>query len=80
MLRFYFAGIIVLLIAIFANVLAGWLGFMSWYDAVLSLQKNGIGALKQWKWQDYLWLFILYPLILGFAAIMSNRMYELLVK
>jgi hypothetical protein len=80
MLKFYIAGIIVLLIAILANVLAGILGLMSWYDAAVSLQKNGINGLKEWRWMDYLWLFILYPLILGSAAVAGIRVYETLLK
>lgn len=80
MLKLYVIGIIVLVVAIFANVLAGVLGFLSWYDAILSIQKNGAAAFKQWKITDYLWLFILYPLILGAAGYYGLKLYELIVK
>ena len=80
MLKIYIIGIAVLLIAILANILASVLGVLSWYDAILSLQKNGMGGLKQWRVLDYVWLFILYPTILGAGAFLGNRLFELLVK
>jgi hypothetical protein len=80
MLKLYILGICILLIAIIANILAGVLGLMSWYDALLSLQKNGAAAFRQWRFIDYIWLFFLYPMLLGGAAFIGNRLYELLLK
>ncbi len=80
MLRIYCIGIIVLLIAILANVLASVIGVMSWYDAVTGLQKNGWASLKDWSWTDYVWLFVLYPVILGAAAYYGLKLYDLIVK
>ena len=80
MLKIYCIGIIVLLIAILANVLASVIGVMSWYDAVTGLQKNGWASLKDWSWKDYVWLFVLYPVILGAAAYYGLKLYELIVK
>jgi hypothetical protein len=80
MLKIYCTGIIVLLVAILANVLAGVLGVMSWYDAITGLQKNGWASLKEWHWKDYLWLLLLYPLILGAAGYYGLKLYEVLIK
>jgi hypothetical protein len=80
MLKLYIIGICVLFIAILANVLAGIFGLMSWYDAVVSLQKNGIAAMKQWKVIDYVWLFLLYPMILGAAGFLGMKLYEMIIK
>lgn len=80
MLKLYIIGILILFIAVIANVIAGLLHVMSWYDAIVSLQQNGWNAFKQWRWMDYLWLFVLYPVILGAAAVAGNRLYELLAK
>jgi len=80
MLKIYCIGIIVLLIAILANVLASVIGVMSWYDAVTGLQKNGWASLKDWSWKDYVWLFVLYPVILGAAAYYGLKLYDLIVK
>jgi hypothetical protein len=80
MLKIYCIGIIVLLIAILANVLASVIGVMSWYDAFSSLQKNGWASLKDWSWKDYVWLFVLYPVILGAAGYYGLKLYELIVK
>jgi hypothetical protein len=80
MLKIYIIGIAILLIAILANVVASVLGLMSWYDAVLSLQKNGTNALKQWRLMDYAWLFALYPFILGCGYKAGELLYEWLQK
>lgn len=80
MLKIYIIGIAILLIAILANILAGILGLMSWYDAVLSLQKNGITALKRWRLVDYTWLFIVYPFILGLGYAAGNWLYQFFAK
>lgn len=80
MLKVYCIGMIVLLIAILANVLASVSGVMSWYDAITDLQKNGWASLKEWSWKDYLWLILLYPLILGAAGYYGLKLYEVLIK
>jgi hypothetical protein len=80
MLKIYIIGIVILIIAILANILASVLGLMSWYDAIASLQKNGWSSLKQWKLFDYLWLLLLYPFLLGVGYLVGNRLYEWMVK
>ncbi|MBX9782409.1 MAG: hypothetical protein K2X48_03850 [Chitinophagaceae bacterium] len=80
MLKIYIIGIAILLIAIVANVLAGILGLMSWYDAVTSLQKQGWAALKEWRLMDYIWLFAVYPFILGLGYVAGNWLYQLFSK
>jgi hypothetical protein len=80
MLKLYITGILILFIAVIANVIAGMLHVMSWYDAIVSLQQNGWNAFKQWRWMDYLWLFVLYPVILGAAGYYGLKLYEILVK
>jgi hypothetical protein len=80
MFKIYIIGAAVLLIAIAANILASVLGVMSWYDAIASLQKNGLNGFKQWKLFDYLWLLLLYPFLLGLGYLVGNRLYEWIVK
>jgi hypothetical protein len=80
MFKIYIIGAAVLLIAIAANILASVFGFMSWYDAISSIQKNGWSSFKQWKMFDYLWLLLLYPFLLGIGYVVGNKLYEWIVK
>lgn len=80
MLKIYIIGVCVLLIAILANILASILGLMSWYDAVVSFQKNGWSSLKQLKISDVAWLFLLYPFLLGLGYTAGNWLYQLMSK
>lgn len=80
MLKIYITGVAILIVAILANILAGLLGLMSWYDALITLQKNGVNALKQWRWMDYAWLFLLYPFILGLGYMAGNWLYRFITN
>jgi hypothetical protein len=78
MFKIYIIGICVLIIAIVANGLIVKLGLKSWYDFIDLLGQNGWSALKQIGLIDYLWLFIGYPLVLGFGYILGTKLYNLL--
>ena len=56
----YFIGIVILVVAIGANIMASYFGFKTWYDFL-----NGIGQGMTLRLKDYVWLFLIYPLILG---------------
>lgn len=64
MLRIYFIGIIILLSAIIFNIIANSLGVKTWYDFL-----NGIAQKTPFKslinFWDALWLFFIYPFLLG---------------
>ena len=63
MIKYYFIGLIVLSVAILANIIAAKLGLKTWYDFL-----NSIGNGSSLKLQDYLWLFGVYTLILGLST------------
>ena len=63
MIKYYFIGLIVLSVAILANIIATKLGLKTWYDFL-----NSIGNGSSLKLLDYLWLFAVYPLILGLST------------
>lgn len=63
MIKYYFIGLIVLSVAILANIIAAKLGLKTWYDFL-----NSIGDGSSLKLLDYLWLFAVYPLILGLST------------
>lgn len=77
MLKIYFTGLFILLAAIIFNILAGRLGFMSWYDFLNRMSAEGKSAFKSLRWFDYLWLFIAYPSLLGLSGRMAIKLFTL---
>ena len=73
LIKYYFIGLAILIIAILANFLATSLGLKTWY-AFLEGWGNG-NALKL---KDGLWLFVFYPLILGFSVKLANFVWNIL--
>jgi len=63
MIKYFFIGVIILISAILANIIAAKLGLKTWYDFL-----NGINNGVSLSTFDYIWLFALYPLILGLSA------------
>ena len=74
MIRIYFIGLFILITAIVANILAVKLQLKSWYDLL-----NGLPNSKSyWElitFKDSLWLFLVYPLVLGLGAVFANFIY-----
>tara|TARA_B100000575_G_scaffold228016_1_gene188789 strand:+ start:781 stop:1005 length:225 start_codon:yes stop_codon:yes gene_type:complete len=63
MIKYYFIGVIILISAILANIIAAKLGLKTWYDFL-----NGISNGTSLSTFDYIWLFALYPLTLGLSV------------
>jgi hypothetical protein len=76
MLRIYIIGISILIIAIIANGIVIKLGIKSWYDLIELLQAQGSSAFEKLSVLDYIWLFIAYPLILGFGYWIGDKIYQ----
>ena len=74
MIRIYFIGLFILITAIVANILAVKLQLKSWYDLLNGLANSN----SDWElitFKDSLWLFLLYPLVLGLGAVFANFIY-----
>ncbi|WP_426431033.1 DUF7672 family protein [Winogradskyella sp. HB-48] len=78
MLRLYIIGIAILVIAILANGIIIKLNLKSWYDFIELISKNGFSAFKALTMIDLLWLFLGYPMILGFGYWLGDKLYKLL--
>ena len=74
MIRVYFIGLFILITVIIANVIAAKLQLKSWY-ALLDGHTNSSPLSDLLTLKDSLWLFILYPLILGLGAVVANLLY-----
>ena len=64
-------GLMILIIAILANFLATQLGLKTWYDFLNQWGNGDALSLK-----DGLWLFVLYPLILGCSLLIGNMLWK----
>ena len=64
----YILGLVVLLAAIAFNVVVQRLGVMGWYDFLNGLVSEGRGVFRRVRFIDHLWLWLLYPLLLGLSA------------
>ena len=60
LITIYFIGVAILVTAILLNAVASKVRIVTWYDFV----KKPSSA----HWFDYIWLFVLYPALLGYSA------------
>ena len=67
MIRLFCLGFFILITALAANFLASKLQFKTWYDFIYGLASSS-DYWTQVTFKDLLWLFILYPLLLGLGA------------
>ena len=71
LIKLYVMGFTILIIAILANFLATQLGLKTWYDFLNQWDNGDALSLK-----DGLWLFVLYPLILGCSFLIGNMLWK----
>lgn len=74
MIRIYFIGVCILLLAIIANVLASKFGLVTWYDFLNVLYGAHKNKLET-NLLDYIWLFLGYPLVLGLGYKLGDWVY-----
>lgn len=67
-LRTVLTGWVVLVAAIALNLAVQGLRIMGWYEFLTALAGQGTSVFSRMRWIDALWLFLLYPLLLGFSA------------
>ena len=76
MIRLYVIGVSILIIAILANGIAMKLGLKTWYDFLGILSEDGLKGIRILGPVDYIWLFIFYPLALGLAYWIGDKIYK----
>ena len=69
MLRIYVIGLSILFVAIIANFFAKIIGISTWYDFLNSFTDS---TTSNFKLVDYLWLFFIYPFILGLGYFLGE--------
>ena len=67
-------GWLILIVAIIVNTLAGVFGLRTWYGFLSGISSSGIeGAFMSLSWMETLFLFAIYPLILGLTAYIAIK-------
>ena len=69
MARIYVIGLSILIVAIIANFFAKIIGISTWYDFLNSFTDS---TTSNFKLIDYLWLFFIYPIILGLGYFLGE--------
>jgi hypothetical protein len=78
-LKIYLGGILVLIGAILINLMAGLLGWTTWYGFLKLVGDTGFAAaLQTMSTIQLVFLFVLYPLGLGLIAFAALRILRLL--
>ena len=79
MTKLYIIGVTILLTAILANTIAGYINLNTWYGFSNAILEKGsfLKVLKEQRILDILWLFFLYPLILGFGYLIAEKLFNI---
>jgi len=79
MTKLYIIGVTILLTAIVANSIAGYINLNSWYNfSNLIIEKGSfLKALKEQSLISILWLFFIYPLILGIGCLIAGKLFNI---
>ncbi len=80
MLKIYLIGTMILFTAIILNIVVQRFGIMGWYEFLNKLQGIGKITFSTMVLVDYLWLFVGYPLCLGFSSFLGEKLYEILIS
>lgn len=74
--RIFFLGILLLLGAIVVNFLAKTLKLFTWHDFFNLIGEKGLEiALQSVSWVNLLFLFVIYPLLLGIIVYYSYKLF-----
>ena len=79
MTKIYIIGLVILLTAILANIIATYLNLKTWHDFYYTIleKESFLQGLKEQSIFDFVWLFFLYPLILGFGYLIAEKLCNL---
>ena len=80
MLKLYIIGVTILIVAIVANSIASSLSIMTWYDFLNQLKSSGFKTISEIGALNILWLFIIYPIVLGSGYLIGLRIFNMIIS
>ena len=75
MIRLFFMGFLSFQGAIISNLLASKIQFKTWYDFLQGILES-LSFWNQVSFKDLVWLFFIYPFLLGLSAQLGNFIYQ----
>jgi hypothetical protein len=78
MIKLYFIGLGILVIAIVANAVIVKIGIKSWYDFINLLAEHQLATFGKIGILDYLWLFVGYPLVLALGYLAGLKFHNII--
>ena len=67
--------------AVMANIIGSWIGVITWYGFVEIVGEQGfLNAFEEAELFSIVFLFLIYPLILGTAGYYSSSYFKKLIK
>jgi len=79
MIKLYLIGVVILFIAIILNSIANYLNLSTWYILINQIEKLGfIKTIKSLNLFNIIWLFFLYPFLLGCSYILADKLYDII--
>lgn len=67
-MQIFILGLGILVTAMILNFLASFLGFATWYDFFINLEKQGVKETIKNIWGSLPFLILIYPFILGLVS------------
>ena len=77
MLRIYIIGLSILFVAIIVNTIITRFGISTWYDFGPQFFKRGFVVIHEVGFLNCMWLFFLYPILLGLGYVIGDKIYNL---
>ena len=79
-MKLLITGYIILIVAIFANIIANYLNILSWYKFLNLIISEGVKeTIFSISIFDFFWLFIIYPTILSIGYLLGEKIYNFIV-
>lgn len=80
MIKMFFIGWAILVVAIILNGVIAKVGVLGWYDFINLLVTKGSQAFADLRMVDYGWLFVAYPMFLGFSYKAGEWLYNWIAR
>ncbi|MFW6283637.1 MAG: DUF7672 family protein [Minisyncoccales bacterium] len=75
LLIIFITGFFILIGAIFFNIIANFIGLVTWYDFIYGLAENGFKEFLKLNFLSVFFLFIFYPFLLGLIGYLSYYLF-----
>ena len=76
----FIAGFLILIGAILINFLAKTIGLITWYDLLINFTNSGLKEISKVSFLSFIFLFVIYPYLLGLIGYLSIAFLKKIMK